>query len=125
MNLSTDKRNIYAYRILTLGNLRVMTTREYGKQVHNIAIGDNLNGSKYDKDVDEVIAVNDTLEDVEYRMYKVHSLGGQDKILELTVQVTDDETEQSQIITCEYLLTPEENATCQSLYNIKVIEEED
>lgn len=123
MSLSKIERNLLAYRILTLGNMRMTTVDKVDKDHLTREVKDTDFSGETLEDKQEILAIEEGLEGVKYKgtHFVVFDTGQQ--VMVLTVEVTDEEGNTEQL-GLEYLLTPREIYNPDDLYKINVIEEE-
>lgn len=119
MTLTTDKKNILAYRLLTLGNLR-LTTREdlKGNKDGSVEVSSLKDGNFKGA----IVTCNEVLETVE--VLGINSIDWTYNSIVLSVWVSV-ENEPSSPIELTYLVKKEDKEDTTSGYSINVIEEDD
>lgn len=120
MGLSKDERNLLAYRVLTLGRMRVTHLDNLNEdEVRILEHESNLEFS------DMVLQVEDVLEGVEFVKGEFELVGEDRCMLTFVVDVLDESSEEAETIELEYLLERKTfDHTRDDEYFIKVIEEE-
>lgn len=122
MGLTKLERNILAYRILTIGDMRMTTVDRVDKDHLTREVKDtDFNGETLE-DKQEILAIEEGLEGVKYKGARFDLLNSGEQVLVLTVEVEDDEGNSEQF-GLEYLLTPRGEYNPKDLYKINVIEE--
>lgn len=123
MGLTKLERNILAYRVLTIGDMRMTTVDKVDKDHLTREVKDTDFSGETLEDKQEILAIEDVLEGVKYRgtHFVIFDTGQQ--VMVLTVEVTYEEGNTEQL-GLEYLLTPREIYNPDDLYKINVIEEE-
>ena len=149
MNIKQYRNNLLAYRVLTIGELKVVSEEEYNKIVSTTSIKDMPNAIRPSLDRNEIIVIERHLEGVFYEKATVEVLDEAHKVLTLTVGVVKerDEIESEELahlteeelirlqeqdeeedlryqVELEYLLTDNKEDNPKNLYKILVIEEE-
>ena len=149
MNIKQYRNNLLAYRVLTIGELKVVSEEEYNNIVRTTTIKDMPNALRPNLDNKEIIVVESHLEGVFYEKATVEVLDEAHKVLTLTVGVAKgrDEIESEELahltdeefmwlqeqdeeedlryqVELEYLLTDNKEDNPKNLYKILVIEEE-
>lgn len=149
MNIKQYRNNLLAYRVLTIGDLRLVSEEEYNKIISTTTIKDMPNALRPNLDNKEIIVVESHLEGVFYEKATVEVLDETHKVLTLTVGVAKgrDEIESEELahltdeefmwlqeqdeeedlryqVELEYLLTDNKEDNPKNLYKILVIEEE-
>lgn len=122
MGLTKLERNILAYRILTIGEMRMTTVDKVDKDHLTREVKDTDFSGETLEDKQEILAIEDGLEGVKYKGTHFVLFDTGQQVMVLTVEVTDKEGNTEQL-GLEYLLTPREVYNPEDLYKIKVIEE--
>ena len=149
MNIKQYRNNLLAYRVLTIGELKVVSEEEYNKIVSTTSIKDMPNAIRPSLDRNEIIVIERHLEGVFYEKATVEVLDEAHKVLTLTVGVVKerDEIESKELahlteeefmrlqeqdeeedlryqVELEYLLTDNKEDNPENIYKVHVIEEE-
>lgn len=149
MNIKQYRNNLLAYRVLTIGELKVVSEEEYNKIVSTTSIKDMPNAIRPSLDRNEIIVIERHLEGVFYEKATVEVLDEAHKVLTLTVGVVKerDEIESEELahlteeelirlqeqdeeedlryqVELEYLLTDNKEDNPENIYKVHVIEEE-
>lgn len=149
MNIKQYRNNLLAYRVLTIGELKVVSEEEYNKIVSTTTIKDMPNALRPSLDSNEIIVIERHLEGVYYEKATVEVLDEAHKVLTLTVGVVKerDEIESEELahlteeelirlqeqdeeedlryqVELEYLLTDNKEVNPENIYKVHVIEEE-
>lgn len=122
MGLNKLERNILAYRILTIGNMRMTTVDKVDKDHLTREVKDTDFNGEILEEKQEILAVDEVMDDVKYRGTHFVMFDSGQQVMVLTVEVTDEEGNTEQL-GLEYLLTPREVYNPDDLYKINVIEE--
>ena len=123
MGLNKLERNILAYRILTIGGMRMTTVDKVDKDHLTREVKDTDFSGETLEDKQVILAIEDGLEGVNYKGTHSVLVDTGQLVIVLTVEVTDEEGNTEQL-GLEYLLTPREIYNPDDLYKINVIEEE-